>query len=579
MHGINRNAVRVPGLPFCPTRRDARRREWGKADGERWFRLGMLGRKLLCILLLSMVAAPASGTWGSLGSFEPDTLHDVEDGFMWLEPDVSDDTGVRQIYFNAILAPSKPWVNPNSGALQSRIQLPGFQSPMAFLGIWKDCNADGYIGHAETALLEYRSTLLLGIPICPEIRGLDIYAPGYHPPHNDGEWVREFLWIGPTSNAANVFGIAQRVLGDEEARVWGDEGKPGSRPSPVCPVNPPTGTFATTGGLIAYADCHGNHGVTKRFNAVDAQLSAGLGFPDPESPQCSGSIANQRLGVFGDDPRCPESGAGLLERNSGRPAFQAFGCGEGTELPAPGGGTLVYVPAAGEPKVDTQGSVYDSLGRIEAASRKNCQGSGEDSTADAAYPALNPERSITASDAKRENTFALEFTHDRARSVTGRLVESEGTPSDAGIVLASRLFRIGPGWSTETAQANPFLFRENLAIKGAQSWTFYARVGPDTILRGVSFYGGMATYGSEWCASGFHGIQNGVDCDPSRWFDPAHGAGGMPRSYWSHAELGVRPGTIYQLRDVDCYDGSVASTAPATVAWLSEEGGCPGLPG
>lgn len=275
----------------------------------------------IATLLAVLIALPVSAaSWGGRGFYEPDTQLDVDEGFMYLVPDQSSDTGVRQVYFSIYSGFYVATANANSAVVGSSVM--NYPSNVhAFLGVWKDCNGDGYIGTIEGGLLEYRSTLLLGKTICPEVRGLDVHAPGYFPTHNDGEWVREFLWIGPDyilssttetgcyhtpttrectrrENATNPFNIA-----DEGARIWADFGLPDDAPKASCPVNPrPRGTYQSTGGFLRYVDCFSNWKITGSVNDADNQndlsgtLGVRIGFDDAayNRPDKSGSVLNQK---------------------------------------------------------------------------------------------------------------------------------------------------------------------------------------------------------------------------------------------------------------------------------------------
>jgi hypothetical protein len=84
--------------------------------------------------------------------------------------------------------------------------------------------------------------------------------------------------------------------------------------------------------------------------------------------------------------------------------------------------------------------------------------------------------------------------------------------------------------------------------------TFYATVSA----AGVSLpHSGDGTYGLEFCTAGIeHNAlpMNGWDCDPDHWnLDPSTG-----KPFDNKASLGT-VGDKYQLRDVECYDGTLVS--------------------
>ena len=176
------------------------------------------------------------------------------------------------------------------------------------LGVWKDCNKDGYIGTPEGLFTEYLSALLLETDVCPPTPTVDHADESFTPVHNDGQWVREFLAIGPDfvqgapgteddqgaehQNNTNHFNLA-----DESARIWGDWGLPEDETKASCPVNPrPTGTYQSTGGFLRYADCFSNWRVTGAWNtAAHMAGQPGLAFDDAEQhrPDQSATPLNQ----------------------------------------------------------------------------------------------------------------------------------------------------------------------------------------------------------------------------------------------------------------------------------------------
>ncbi|MHB8606293.1 MAG: hypothetical protein ACYDCK_13670 [Thermoplasmatota archaeon] len=107
----------------------------------------------------------------------------------------------ERIYFDGIfLSDTTVGADPNLDG--GRVTDPAEGYFMAFLGYWRDCNADGYIGNhaaplAGGNLAQYPSSLLdaAGLVRCP--RGS---------PYNDGTLVDEFRWIGPDAspNTANA---------------------------------------------------------------------------------------------------------------------------------------------------------------------------------------------------------------------------------------------------------------------------------------------------------------------------------------------------------------------------------------
>lgn len=153
----------------------------------------------LCLSLGSPLALAGWNSVGDPATPEPSTNQDAASPYMWHDAYAAPGPSER-VYFNAFLSPL------GSGSHQTA----GFWH--AYLGAWKDCNRDGYIGSAATGSETYSTTLLLDPSVCP-VGGK----------HNDGTTVREFLWIGPGASDIN----------DPGALVWADEGgitKPAPHP-------------------------------------------------------------------------------------------------------------------------------------------------------------------------------------------------------------------------------------------------------------------------------------------------------------------------------------------------------------
>lgn len=284
----------------------------------------------LIVVALVLQVTVATAGWGGPGTWEPDTAEDVEHGSMYLTPDVSGDDGVRRIYFNAFPTAPQSSINPNVGATGSRLGLLPAVHYRAILGLWKDCNADGYMGLAESALQEYRKELLPNRSVCPD---------GTR--HNSGGFVSEVLMIGmidpcekeadPARRASECPGVPayvenERAIYSPGARVWGDVGLPGESPPGTCPDAPlPRGTTSGTGALLRYGDCRVGYAVAREATRADSQLGLGMGFDDPANPQRSESPLNQHFPVslFGN----PTTGeAGVVEQQSTQRAFTAWDC-------------------------------------------------------------------------------------------------------------------------------------------------------------------------------------------------------------------------------------------------------------
>lgn len=174
-------------------------------------------RTLLSLLAALLVAPTALGWGGFAGSTEPNTMPDVVDGAMWLTPPPP---FTERIYFDVVLVSTDLLLNTGSMGVDSRATI----LPVAMLGVWADCNGDGYVGHALLGGLDYPSEALLTTTVCPA-GSAHWYA------HGTNQWISELLAIGPNANCGGCGGagfptISGPGIDDADARVWGDFGFP-----------------------------------------------------------------------------------------------------------------------------------------------------------------------------------------------------------------------------------------------------------------------------------------------------------------------------------------------------------------
>lgn len=551
-----------------------------------------LQRALVPFLLAAILLAPiGASTWYVNGAFEPDTHEDIETGRMFTAPDQSP-SGMR-VYFNAMtLDANALTLNPNVGAIGSRFLSTGRMTTTAWLGVWKDCNADGYIGMVESLVFEYKNDLLLDKSICPD-----------GSMWNHHTWVSEFIHIGPDNQPPNSVSFP-RLFTDYEADVWGDFGRP-DRPDEIhydCRRSTfPQGTFDSTGGMLVALDCQLGYNVAENVNTWDETLGLGLAFEDPVHPDrdCDHPL-NIQFNTYGNS-YCEDEQTDLLDGNAGDPMFTVWDCTNGPtsgnmvdvrDPTAPEGGTGslsqvngfgitdddgtygwrpiegnedggIYLqvrniaPAA--PTVDDpESSLFEGYQRAIAP---RCDGPvlrlfgndnyglGENFLGVEAAGSTNP------TDGKLTADFNMRF------SAPCCLGTHQGYPSSAGLRGVGR----GP-WNSTASYGPPTYLggtvrSEDLMPASGIWFTFYARVGSATLARGVELPPSASTaiYGAEACGSNDRGVHNGWACDDALWSGQAV------------------PGAMYQLRDTDCYDGEIlgGSGLYASGASAADDPPCP----
>jgi hypothetical protein len=585
--------------------------------------------KAACLSILVLLVVPlAQADWGGRGFVEPDHERDRLEGLMFADADQSSDAGVKQVYFSTYAVHFQAGVNPNLGALGGAVM--AYPTSLhAFLGVWKDCNRDGYIGTSETALLEYRTELLLDSSVCPVGTS----------PHNDGDWVMEFRWIGPDTaarcedpdfveddgeNDDDPYNIV-----DDCARMWADFGLPEQAGTASCPVNPrPRGTYQSTGGFLRFVDCLDGWRITGAVNTVadateaDETLGIQLAFHDaPQSrPDQSGSILNQRnpYGHESDasyakvwdcsatpthfyDPTAPAEGQPGMLRTIGvrdptdTPALDELennqgylgasvnvsdpdgrlltlhNVGLGGVNPGGSGAGTTNETLEGAPSVGVFGN---TLYGDSPEDRPDCDRSDGGHGADWDLYDLE-EADFEATGAKRVQTdFYMSYRETGARGgrFTGFTSVDDMTdgalgpamPEFAGIGLALRDANVltVPTWYGDpgyVASRNPYINRDTFEPWGIVETTAYAKVSESVITaEGLTMPAGGATlvYGAPHC-NGETPITHAWDCNAEKWWRGP--AGEDIRTVWQ-----VVVGQEYNLRDIDCWDGTVARGQPGT---------------
>lgn len=524
---------------------------------------------LMALLLAGGAFAPlASAGWKYRGTNEPDTAMDI--GWMYTTSDTSANPNVQQIYFNGYAHVAELWVNPNLGVTGSRLQ-PGAEiSLSAMLGVWKDCNADGYIGFGEPGLMEYRSTLLLEQDICPP----QVVTPGAPPavyPFNDGSWVREFRWIGTKHALIGGTPANPTITVVPGTQVWFDWGLPNAAPGTTCPTT--AVNLRSVGGFLEWTDCFTRYQVVRNLNSVD-DASGGLvpvGGWDMSDIEHSENTLNVQNPAW--TPLYGADGDGWGEGAMGRDNYasgerpdrmvEVWDCSDNAN-PAPGSGN-----------VNPDGSAYEVVNETQyIAQKQDCKSTtspdGSNQAAPYPYPD-SPAESTNADSGKDEVSDLFIFGAGTRRGVQGGAgVLGPYAPADMGLGLERDLDTIGPSWRSNTLWGrDPQLVnRDGLDATGAIYFTFYAKLGADPGVIGASVAkSGVETYGP--CAGATSGKVNGWKCDPNEWEATCIVNGADTRSC-------VKVGAEFHMRDVDCWDGRILAGAPvyASLAQISNGGPC-----
>ncbi len=577
-----------------------------------------MNRTIVLVLAFILAGVPsAMAAWYGPGTVEPDTEWDEDLALMWADADNSVDQATKKVYFNAFPVGYLTGYNPNVGALETHFT-PYTVHIHGMIGVWKDCNNDGYIGHIENVMSEYRAELLQDNTICPAGTSM----------HNDGEWVYEFFAMGPVNEAnAPAYNVINTTMRTDDVRtpgvwMWGDLGRPGALPGFSCPLSPPYGSTATTGGMIRWMDCSGGGTMTRSVNNVDSDGSLGLRFEDPNNPQDSSSALNIHAGVtVWGDPKSDQPG--LLE-NGNSPTYNTWDCsaapthvrdptaadGESGELRRVGvrdptglvqnqtvegvgnvtlinqngyvGANLnnisddsgdiarVYSPAPGVASDPTKASLADALNETERGILNDCD--PESTTFSEIVAALsNPEGPLQSDSqsavGKDEVGSTFSFfdgsqSRDQVKTVLG-----QSTPSYLGVGGQNPTATAPPVWiSTTIITSEEFYVSPESGPTAKRYFTFYAYVHPEIVgSNSVILPGNGATriYGSDNCATIGAGqpTQQGWACDPDLWYlDHFSGKDLDPN------RTNVRLGHEYQFRDVDCFTGLIVDLETNTLS-------------
>ena len=525
----------------------------------------------LAIAVAAAMTAPiAQAEWYAFGSFEPDTQYDLDWGFSEPAP-----VGASQIYFNAFSTYEgvTPYglLNPNVGTLNTQIEVTNDEYHYAMLGVWKDCNGDGYVGIAESALREYPASLLASTDACPPASGAATDPwPGAH---NYNGWVSEFVTI--TEDGLN--NIDRRTYRDAEARVWGDYHRPDEQPfHRSCALNPqPRGTYKDTGGLVNFVDCRVD--LLGPANDVNRAIGdpLGLTFSDEDDAH-SGTLGN--IPVGGDES---SDHALVYTADCSQPATNV---GQQVDSVNPTVGALT--PAAVRNRnvnsvavsVDETPEDTSLAGQMNATMEERGTGATADcnyqndgggdlyNTFEADFNGVNPKNKTEA-----DWNFGTLATQRGGQPYqhTGAVLGwngAAGAPVDHGKGFGT-IWGSDSTWLSKTGPRSVRVDLDNGGVEIAPAYwlTFYAKVGQATLDRGFAIKAtSPGTYGSWHCGGVFdasrHPSQtNGWNCDPNVWYINPDGT--FPPA--TTLENLAKPGWKYNFRDVDCYDGRIGDTGVA----------------
>lgn len=563
-------------------------------------------RTLSVTLAVALLLAPSAfAAWSVKGAWEPDTVHDVFSPWSTLQPNTGDDIVVYFNGFSAAGGPLATTANPNLVAIGSSYHAAPFL-PVAMLGIWKDCNADGYVGMGDNGLLEYRADLLLDDDICPPT---DVVPGEAWRSHNAAGWVIEFMPIGyddvRTGEDENPYN-----LNDTTARVWADWGLPGDAPRPSCSTVPaPYGTFRSTGGLLRYADCFASYRGTQAV--TQAAAAAGrptLGFGDapPDRPDQSQSELNvpnpwgdasdaslvtvydcsRRTDVEVGDPTDPGDGSGELHTLAVIPVpmvgdvYLNATDREGRILNATVAEIEPTTPTGGSPggTVNETEALVD-CDRDDADQIVNDDGEPGGSDGDLPYTLEGAVEPVSPYVPRTRTDHVLTFEEGLRGSSAPSLVFGSASRDDAGLgAWAVTGFWVGAG--ADTYGVNPVLSRSSLGAEPVTLITYYAWIHPALRLSVPLVMPNGPGFGS-YAEDGCSRSPPTAECDRERWWRDGSGADVTPRDARlgssggssttpdgsDASRIGVRIGQPFSFQDIDCIDSSTTAAREGGLHW------------
>ena len=525
------------------------------------------------LALAAVLAVPSAvAAWGAKGDLEPSTGFDVRDGYMFT---TANQAPVNKVYFNGWLAQQPCYngclsqngvttvtsFNPNVASQQSAV-MAAPSIAYAMLGVWRDCNKDGYVGYGDQGLFEYPVQLPgVDASVCPVTQIGQWVEPNAMPPHNDGGLVREFLPIGWNSMPVNLkcptpFSSCQDVdpfnVADNAARVWSDFGTPGTPPGNLCYVTPqPRGTFHSVGSLQGYADCF----LQNRVNGT----VTGTPYDGVRGADCEHSSV---AGTY-------HAGCNPWGESNQDAYVDAFDCSQrqttGPYEPTTKTWTVNVSKPYASPRTNREGSVAGTFNETWG-DLDDCRENNRDNTfarqADPNVPYATEGDTINTNGKRltHDNTFTYQ---ERKRAAAPQPVFGAFSKQGSGDfgLGTTREADFWEGDGVMLASRNPYVARDALQPAPVTYVTYYASLGATAVSRyALQTTGQTGTYGAEACGSGIGAgqpMRNDWACDPTAWWPGADCTqtslhcpliDGRPQAAF------VRVGQAYQLRDVDCYD-------------------------
>ena len=523
-------------------------------------------------LLLTVPVGVAQ--WSAYGSYEPSSSYDTSSFMFQTAPQ----TPGKRVYFNAYTMTYEGTatgytVNPNVAALRTRNEAPASEFHEAVLGVWTDCNLDGYIGLGEGAVREYHAALLPANSPCTPVTGTPNGYPAATKPHNYNGYVTELIPIVRDASVRDV-----RRYANESVMVWGDFNRPDDLPKGSCTLAPQTrGTFQSTGGVLNFVDCRVD--VLGAFNTAVGAVGdpAGLAFTDASDAR-SGPLG--QVGTFGSEDT-QYSPANAWDCSGGSESFlfrsgdvindtPLAGVEEGQEEDVRDTIWSIHnvgvYPVSTNPVGNTQNPTVPALvnSTSEGASG-DCDTSndrGDDFYGARCVLYCVGEADFNGVDANNKREADWNFGPTGASRGGAPVSVAPGGAGNGGMDESNYGLSLGgpagARWTSDSvwlSKPGPSLVKADLGggvdLADAYYLSFYAYIPPVLTDLGLQLPGGTGKYGSAQCGLSTSGINRGWNCDANEWYVNPDGT----RIDDEDGTL-ARVGKTYNLRDVDCYDGS-----------------------